>query len=186
MLIKNYKRYILFPIQHEDIYKMYKQAESSFWTSEEVDLSKDIDEWNNLKDNEKHFIKYVLAFFASADGIVNENLVERFYSEIQYPEARSFYSFQIAMESIHSEMYSLLIDTYIKDSKEKDDLFNAIESIPCIKKKGEWAQKWILSNKYSFAERLIAFACVEGIFFSSSFASIFWLKKKRYNARVNV
>ncbi|CCU55945.1 ribonucleotide reductase class Ia beta subunit [Choristoneura rosaceana entomopoxvirus 'L'] len=178
ILEKNTKRYVLFPIEHFDIYQMYKKSVASFWTIEEVDLSNDLESWENLKDNEKHFIKYVLAFFAASDGIVSENLVERFFSEVQYSEARQFYSFQIAMEAVHSEMYSLLIDTYIKNIDEKNELFKAIENIPSIKKKADWAINWILDDKLMFGARIIAFACVEGIFFSSSFASIFWLKKR--------
>lgn len=156
---------------------MYKQAEASFWTAEEIDLSPDLADWEKLNDNERHFIKHVLAFFAASDGIVNENLAEQFLSEVQVPEARCFYGFQIAIENIHSETYSLLIDTYIKDTKEKDYLFNALENVPCVKKKADWALKWI-NNNDSFAARLIAFAAVEGIFFSGSFCSIFWLKKR--------
>ena len=158
---------------------MYKKAEASFWTAEEVDLSKDILDWNNrLNDNERHFISHVLAFFAASDGIVNENLVERFSNEVQVAEARCFYGFQIMMENIHSETYSLLIDTYIKDVAQREYLFDAIETIPCIKRKAEWALKWISDKRSSFAERLVAFAAVEGIFFSGSFASIFWMKKR--------
>src|SRR4051794_38186801 len=157
---------------------MYKKAEASFWTAEEIDLSKDLHDWNNrLNDDERYFISHVLAFFAASDGIVNENLVERFSGEVQIPEARFFYGFQIMMENVHSEMYSLLIDTYVKDNAEKEHLFNAIDNIPCICKKADWALHWISSNK-SFAERLVAFATVEGIFFSGSFAAIFWLKKR--------
>jgi len=155
---------------------MYKKAQASVWTAEEVDLSKDISDWNQLKDEERYFIKHVLAFFAASDGIVNENLVEKFMQEVQIPEARCFYGFQIAIENVHSEMYSLLIDTYIKDSAEKDKLFNAIETVPAVMKKASWALNWI--NNASFAERVIAFASVEGIFFSGSFAAIFWLKKR--------
>lgn len=157
---------------------MYKKAQASFWTAEEVDLEYDLLDWNKLKPNERYFISHVLAFFAASDGIVNENLVERFMKEIQIPEARCFYGFQIAIENIHSEMYSLLIDTYIKDREEKTRLFNAIETIPAVKKKAEWAMRWINGDSSSYAERLIAFASVEGIFFSGSFASIFWLKKR--------
>ena len=156
---------------------MYKQAEASFWTAEEIDLAPDLADWEKLNENEQHFIKHVLAFFAASDGIVNENLVNRFASEVQVPEARCFYGFQIAIENIHAETYSLLIDTYIKDSQEKDYLFNALETVPCVQKKGDWAMKWI-NDTDSFAERLIAFAAVEGIFFSGSFCSIFWLKKR--------
>lgn len=158
---------------------MYKKAEASFWTAEEIDLSKDLHDWTNrLNDNERHFISHVLAFFAASDGIVNENLVERFSNEVQVAEARCFYGFQIMMENIHSETYSLLIDTYIKDSRQREFLFDAIDTIPCIKKKADWALRWISDKKSTFAERLIAFAAVEGIFFSGSFASIFWLKKR--------
>jgi len=158
---------------------MYKKAEASFWTAEEMDLSKDLHDWNTrLNDNERHFISHVLAFFAASDGIVNENLVERFSNEVQVAEARCFYGFQIMMENIHSETYSLLIDTYIKDAAEREYLFDAIETIPCIKRKAEWALRWISDQRSTFAERLVAFAAVEGIFFSGSFASIFWLKKR--------
>ena len=158
---------------------MYKKAEASFWTAEEMDLSKDIHDWKNrLNDNERHFISHVLAFFAASDGIVNENLVERFSNEVQVAEARCFYGFQIMMENIHSETYSLLIDTYIKDAAEREYLFDAMETIPCIKRKAEWALTWISDQSSMFAERLVAFAAVEGIFFSGSFASIFWLKKR--------
>jgi ribonucleoside-diphosphate reductase subunit M2 len=158
---------------------MYKKAEASFWTAEEMDLSKDMYDWNNkLSDNERHFISHVLAFFAASDGIVNENLVERFSNEVQAAEARCFYGFQIMMENIHSETYSLLIDSYIRDPARREYLFDAIDTIPCIKKKADWALKWISDDKSTFAERLIAFAAVEGIFFSGSFASIFWLKKR--------
>lgn len=158
---------------------MYKKAEASFWTAEEMDLSKDILDWNNrLNDNERHFISHVLAFFAASDGIVNENLVERFSNEVQVAEARCFYGFQVMMENIHSETYSLLIDTYIKDPAQREYLFDAVETIPCIKRKAEWALKWISDKRSTFAERLVAFAAVEGIFFSGSFASIFWMKKR--------
>lgn len=169
-------RFVIFPIQHDDIWQYYKKAEASFWTAEEIDLSADAKDWENLSDDERHFVSHVLAFFAASDGIVNENLAENFISEVQYAEAKFFYGFQIMMENIHSETYSLLIDTYIKDSKQKDKLFNALDTIDCVKKKGEWALKWIESD--SFAERLLAFAAVEGIFFSGSFCSIFWLKKR--------
>ncbi|KAF9514777.1 hypothetical protein BS47DRAFT_1376443 [Hydnum rufescens UP504] len=173
------RRFVLFPIQYHEIWQMYKKAEASFWTAEEMDLSKDSLDWESkLNDNERHFISHVLAFFAASDGIVNENLVERFSGEVQAAEARCFYGFQIMMENIHSETYSLLIDTYIKDPTERDHLFDAIESIPCIKKKADWALRWISDKRSTFAERLIAFAAVEGIFFSGSFASIFWLKKR--------
>jgi ribonucleoside-diphosphate reductase subunit M2 len=175
----NPRRFVLFPIQYHEVWQMYKKAEASFWTSEEVDLSKDMSDWNNkLNDNERYFISYVLAFFAASDGIVNENLVERFSQEVQIPEARCFYGFQIAIENIHSEMYSLLIDTYVKEPKERMLLFNAIEHVPCVKQKAEWALHWIEDNSSTFGERLVAFAAVEGIFFSGSFAAIFWLKKR--------
>ena len=176
LLVENPNRFVLFPIQNDDVWQFYKKAEASFWTAEEIDLSQDQKDWENLNDNEKHFISHVLAFFAASDGIVNENLAVNFMQEVQMPEARCFYGFQIMMENIHSETYSLLIDTYIKDPKEKDRLFNALETVPCVKKKGEWALKWI--NSEDFAERIIAFAAVEGIFFSGSFCSIFWLKKR--------
>ncbi|XP_059058427.1 ribonucleoside-diphosphate reductase subunit M2 [Achroia grisella] len=178
LLRENPRRFVIFPIQYPDIWNMYKKAEASFWTVEEVDLSKDLSDWESLKDCERHFIKHVLAFFAASDGIVNENLVERFSQEVQVTEARCFYGFQIAMENVHSEMYSLLIDTYIRDPKERDFLFNAIETLPCIKKKADWALQWIASKSATFGERIVAFAAVEGIFFSGSFASIFWLKKR--------
>ena len=176
ILQDNPNRFVLFPIQHADIWEWYKRSEASFWTAEEIDLSADLTDWANLSDDEKHFIKHVLAFFAASDGIVNENLAENFVSEVQYTEAKFFYGFQIMMENIHSETYSLLIDTYIKDNKEKDYLFNAIENLDCVKKKADWALRWI--DNGSFQERLIAFAAVEGIFFSGSFCSIFWLKKR--------
>lgn len=179
LLKENGNRFVLFPIKYHEIWQMYKKAEASFWTAEEIDLGKDMTDWENkLNDDERYFIKHVLAFFAASDGIVNENLVERFSGEVQIPEAKCFYGFQIMMENIHSETYSLLIDTYIKDTKEANHLFNAMEEIPCIKKKADWALKWISDNNSTFAERLIAFAAVEGIFFSGSFASIFWLKKR--------
>ncbi|HWY37131.1 MAG TPA: ribonucleoside-diphosphate reductase small subunit [Bacteroidia bacterium] len=177
LLTENKDRFVLFPIRHNDIWKMYKQAEASFWTAEEIDLASDMHDWNEkLNADEKHFIKHVLAFFAASDGIVNENLAVNFMSEVQLPEARCFYGFQIMMENIHSETYSLLIDTYIKDPVEKDSLLHAIDTVPCVKKKADWALRWISNG--SFAERLIAFAAVEGIFFSGSFCSIFWLKKR--------
>jgi ribonucleoside-diphosphate reductase beta chain len=177
LLQENNERFVLFPIKHSDIWRMYKDAEASFWTAEEIDLTPDLKNWSqDLNDNERHFIKYVLAFFAASDGIVNENLAVNFLQEVQYPEARCMYGFQVMIENIHSEAYSLLIDTYIKDPAEKHQLFNAIENIDCVKKKAEWALRWI--DKGSFAERLIAFAAVEGIFFSGSFCSIFWLKKR--------
>lgn len=179
LLKENGNRFVLFPIKYHEIWQMYKKAEASFWTAEEIDLGKDMGDWENkLNDDERYFIKHVLAFFAASDGIVNENLVERFSGEVQIPEAKCFYGFQIMMENIHSETYSLLIDTYIKDTKEANHLFNAIEEIPCIKKKADWAIRWISDQESTFAERLIAFAAVEGIFFSGSFASIFWLKKR--------
>ncbi len=177
ILQNNKDRFVIFPIQHDDIWQFYKKAEASFWTAEEVDLSSDMNDWQNkLNKDERYFISHVLAFFAASDGIVNENLAVNFVQEVQYPEARFFYGFQIMIENIHSEMYSLLIDTYIKDSKEKDYLLRAIETIPCVGKKADWALEWIESD--NFAERLIAFAAVEGIFFSGSFCSIFWLKKR--------
>ena len=170
-------RFVIFPIKHKEIWAMYKQAEASFWTAEEIDLQQDMNDWENkLTKDERHFIKHVLAFFAASDGIVNENLAINFLNEVQYPEARCFYGFQIAIENIHAETYSLLIDTYIKDNKEKDFLFNAIENLPCVAKKADWAMKWIENG--NFAQRLVAFAAVEGIFFSGSFCSIFWLKKR--------
>lgn len=177
ILKENKDRFVIFPIQHGDIWEYYKKAEASFWTAEEIDLSQDLKDWSNtMSDDEKHFIKHVLAFFAASDGIVNENLAENFVSEVQYTEAKFFYGFQIAVENIHSETYSLLIDTYVKDPKEKDYLFHAIETMDCVKKKADWALRWI--DEGSFAERLVAFAAVEGIFFSGSFCSIFWLKKR--------
>lgn len=177
ILKENPNRFVLFPIEHDDIWAFYKKSEASFWTAEEIDLHQDLSDWDNkLNDNERHFIKHVLAFFAASDGIVNENLAENMVSEVQYTEAKFFYGFQIMMENIHSETYSLLIDTYIKDTKEKKYLLNAIETLDCVKKKADWAFKWI--DNGSFAERLIAFAAVEGIFFSGSFCSIFWLKKR--------
>lgn len=176
ILQENKDRFVLFPIQHHDIWKFYKQAEASFWTAEEIDLSQDLKDWANLNEGEQHFIKHVLAFFAASDGIVNENLAEHFVSEVQYTEAKFFYGFQIAIENIHSETYSLLIDTYVKDAKEKDSLLHAIDTLDCVKKKAQWALRWI--DQGNFQERLIAFAAVEGIFFSGSFCSIFWLKKR--------
>ena len=178
LLKHNPHRFVILPIQYDSIWKMYKKAEASFWTVEEVDLSKDLTHWEGLKEEEKYFISHVLAFFAASDGIVNENLVEKFMQEVQIPEARCFYGFQIAIENIHSEMYSLLIDTYIRDPLEKNRLFNAIETVPAVKKKAEWALNWIKSDNASYAERIIAYASVEGIFFSGSFAAIFWLKKR--------
>src|SRR6187402_1630620 len=177
ILVENKDRFVLFPIKYKDIWKFYKKAEASFWTAEEIDLAQDLVDWNEkLTDDERFFIKHVLAFFAASDGIVNENLAENFLSEVQYTEAKFFYGFQIMMENIHSETYSLLIDTYVKDETEKSDLFNALDVFPAIKKKADWALKWIESD--SFAERLIAFAAVEGIFFSGAFCSIYWLKKR--------
>lgn len=176
LLQENPNRFVLFPIQHDDIWKMYKQAEASFWTAEEIDLSQDINDWEKLNDGERHFITHVLAFFAASDGIVNENLALNFLHEVQHPEAKCFYGFQIMMENIHSETYSLLIDTYVKDPVEKDRLLHALDTVPAVTRKGEWAIRWI--NSENFAERLIAFAAVEGIFFSGSFCSIFWLKKR--------
>ncbi|KAL8737994.1 MAG: hypothetical protein Q9181_001176 [Wetmoreana brouardii] len=179
LLQENPQRFVLFPIKYHEIWQMYKKAEASFWTAEEIDLSKDLPDWNNrINDDEKYFISHILAFFAASDGIVNENLVERFSGEVQIPEARCFYGFQIMMENIHSETYSLLIDTYIKEQKQRAYLFNAIETIPCIRKKADWAIKWIQDKNSTFAQRLVAFAAVEGIFFSGAFASIFWLKKR--------
>ena len=176
ILRENKNRFVLFPIEHRDIWEFYKQAEASFWTAEEIDLSQDLKDWDKLNDGERHFVSHVLAFFAASDGIVNENIAENFVSEVQYTEAKFFYGFQIAIENIHSEVYSLLIDTYIKDTKQRDKLFNAIETLECVKKKADWALRWIA--KANFAERLVAFAAVEGIFFSGSFCSIFWLKKR--------
>lgn len=176
ILEENANRFVLFPIQHNDIWEFYKKAEASFWTAEEIDLSQDLKDWENMNDGERHFISHVLAFFAASDGIVNENLAEHFVAEVQYTEAKFFYGFQIAMENIHSETYSLLIDTYVKDPREKNKLFNAVETMDCVKKKADWALRWI--DEGDFRERLIAFAAVEGIFFSGSFCSIFWLKKR--------
>ncbi|KAK2646896.1 hypothetical protein Ddye_022091 [Dipteronia dyeriana] len=177
ILMEQNERFCMFPIRYKQVWEMYKKAQASFWTAEEVDLSQDVQQWERLSDSERHFISHVLAFFAASDGIVLENLAARFINDIQIPEARAFYGFQIAMENIHSEMYSLLLETYIKDSKEKHRLFNAIENIPCVASKAKWAFEWINSST-SFAERLVAFACVEGIFFSGSFCAIFWLKKR--------
>jgi ribonucleoside-diphosphate reductase beta chain len=177
ILEENKDRFVLFPISQKEMWEMYKKAEASFWTAEEIDLSADNSDWENkLNKDEKHFIKHVLAFFAASDGIVNENLAVHFMREVQYPEARCFYGFQIMIENIHSETYSLLIDTYIRDPKEKHDLFHALDTVPCVKQKADWAMRWISNG--SFAERLVAFAAVEGIFFSGSFCSIFWLKKR--------
>lgn len=171
-------RFVLFPIQYDSIWKMYKAAVNSFWVAEEIDLQPDLDDWNNrLNPDEKHFISHVLAFFAASDGIVNENLVVNFMQDVTIPEARCFYGYQVAIENIHAETYSLLIDTYIKDPAEKERLFNAIETVPCVKKKAEWALRWI-EKSTSFAERLVAFAAVEGIFFSGSFCAIYWLNNR--------
>jgi ribonucleoside-diphosphate reductase beta chain len=176
ILVENPGRFVIFPIEHNDIWEYYKQHQAAFWTAEEVDLTNDIRDWETLTDNEKYFIKNVLSFFAASDGIVNENLAENFYREVQYPEAKFFYGFQLAMENIHSLMYSLLIDTYINNPKEKDECFNAIDRLPAVQKKAKWALDWI--ENASFAERLVAFAAVEGIFFSGSFCSIFWMKSR--------
>ncbi len=177
ILQENKNRFVIFPIEHHDIWDWYKKMEASFWTAEEIDLQQDLSDWNEkLNEDEKYFVKHILAFFAASDGIVNENLAENFVNEVQYSEAKFFYGFQIMMENIHSETYSLLIDTYVKDEAEKNELFQAIEVFPAIKKKADWALKWIESD--SFAERLIAFAAVEGIFFSGAFCSIYWLKKR--------
>jgi ribonucleoside-diphosphate reductase beta chain len=176
ILQENKNRFVLFPIEHHDIWDYYKKAQQVFWTAEEIDLAQDLTDWEKLNEGEQHFVKHILAFFAASDGIVNENLAENFVAEVQYTEAKFFYGFQIMMENIHSETYSLLIDTYIKDKEEQNHLFNAIDTVPAVQKKAEWALKWIGSE--SFVERLIAFAAVEGIFFSGSFCSIFWLKKR--------
>ena len=176
ILEENKNRFVLFPLEHHDIWDYYKKAQQVFWTAEEIDLQQDFTDWEKLNEGEKHFVKHILAFFAASDGIVNENLAENFVSEVQYTEAKFFYGFQIMMENIHSETYSLLIDTYIKDKEEQNHLFNAIDTVPAVQKKAEWALKWIGSE--SFVERLVAFAAVEGIFFSGSFCSIFWLKKR--------
>ena len=178
LLTEDDNRFVMFPIQDEKVWEMYKKQVDCFWRAEEVDLSKDLTHWSNLNKDEKHFISMILAFFAASDGIVLENLGLRFMSEVQLSEARAFYGFQIAMENIHSQMYSQLIETYIQDREEKHKLFNALENFDCIKKKGDWAKKWINDNRSSFATRLVAFACVEGIFFSGAFCSIFWLKKR--------
>lgn len=178
LLTANDDRFVMFPIENQAIWKMYKKQVECFWRCEEVDLVKDLTHWDSLNEKEQYFIKMILAFFAASDGIVLENLGTRFMSEVQLSEARAFYGFQIAMENIHSEMYSLLIETYVKDREEKHKLFNALENFPCIKKKGDWALKWINDKRANFATRLIAFACVEGIFFSGAFCAIFWLKKR--------
>tara|TARA_R110001592_G_scaffold67123_1_gene206007 strand:- start:926 stop:1900 length:975 start_codon:yes stop_codon:yes gene_type:complete len=178
LLTENPNRFVMFPLSDQDIWKMYKKMMDCFWRAEEIDFSKDLNDWNSLKETEQHFIKMILAFFAASDGIVLENLGQRFLSEVQLPEARATYGFQLMMENVHSETYSLLIDTYIKDRDEQTKLFRAIDNFPCIKKKADWAIKWIQDNRSSFATRLVAFACVEGIFFSGSFCSIYWLKKR--------
>ena len=177
MLQENASRFVIFPIKHKDLWLMFKKAQASFWTAEEIDLANDMNDWEKLQPDEQFFIKHVLAFFAASDGIVNENLVERFCAEVQIPEARFFYGFQIAIENIHSETYSLLIDTYVKDKAEKALLFNALDTVPCVQKKANWALRWI-TEASRFAEHLVAFAVVEGIFFSGSFCAIFWLKKR--------
>jgi ribonucleoside-diphosphate reductase subunit M2 len=178
LLTPNDKRFVMFPIEHDDIWKMYKKQIDCFWRAEEIDLTKDLADWDRLEKDEQYFISMILAFFAASDGIVLENLATRFMGDVQVSEARAFYGFQIAMENIHSQCYSLLIDTYIKDEENKERLFNAIDTFPCIKKKADWAKKWIADNRSSFATRLVAFACIEGIFFSGAFCSIFWLKKR--------
>ena len=178
LLAPDDNRFVTFPIKYNDIWDMYKKQVECFWRAEEIDLTKDLVNWESLNRDEKYFVSMILAFFAASDGIVLENLASRFMSDVQVSEARAFYGFQIAMENIHSETYSLLIETYIKDKEEKHKLFNAIENFPCIKKKSDWAQKWIHDNRSSFATRLVAFACVEGIFFSGAFCSIYWLKKR--------
>jgi ribonucleotide reductase beta subunit family protein with ferritin-like domain len=178
LLQEDANRYVLFPVEHQDIYDMYKKQLDCFWRVDEVDLSRDLKSWDTLKKDEKYFISMILAFFAASDGIVVENLGSRFMTEVQVSEARAFYAFQIAMETIHSEMYSLLIEKYISDREEKSKLFNALNEFPCIKKKGDWAVKWIQDKRSSFASRLVAFACVEGIFFSGAFCSIYWLKNR--------
>jgi len=184
LLAENPQRFCMFPIKYPQIWEMYKKAEASFWTAEEVDLSQDLPHWEGLSSDEKHFVSHVLAFFAASDGIVLENLAGRFMKEVQVPEARAFYGFQIAIENIHSEMYSLLLETYIKDSREKDHLFRAIETVPCVAKKAEWSLRWIDSSE-SFAERILAFACVEGIFFLWQFLLNFLAEEKGPNARPN-
>ncbi len=177
ILKDNPNRFVIFPIKYHDMWTQYKKAVASFWTAEEIDLSKDFEQWEKLTDNERYFIKNILAFFAGSDGIVNENLVQNFMDEVQVAEAKCFYGFQIAIENIHSEVYSLLLDTYVKDIEEKDKMFKAIYTIPCVQKKADWALRWI-DSKNSYAERLVAFAAIEGIFFSGSFCAIFWLKKR--------
>ena len=177
ILKDNPNRFVIFPIKYHDMWTQYKKAVASFWTAEEIDLSKDFEQWEKLTDNERYFIKNILAFFAGSDGIVNENLVQNFMDEVQVAEAKCFYGFQIAIENIHSEVYSLLLDTYVRDIEEKDKMFKAIYTIPCVQKKADWALRWI-DSKNSYAERLVAFAAIEGIFFSGSFCAIFWLKKR--------
>lgn len=178
LLVADDKRFVMFPIKDEEIWKMYKKQVDCFWRAEEIDLSKDQKDWDTLQPDEKQFLSSILAFFAASDGIVLENLALRFMGEVQLAEARAFYGFQIAMENIHSQTYSMLIDSYIKNDAEKERLFDAVEHFPCIRKKADWAQKWIKDNRSSFATRLVAFACVEGIFFSGAFCSIFWMKKR--------
>ena len=178
LLIENPDRYVMFPLTDKSIWDAYKKQMDCFWRAEEIDLSQDLSHWEKLEDNEKHFIKMILAFFAASDGIVLENLGMRFLSEVQLPEARAAYGFQLMMENIHSETYSLLIDTYVKEKEEKTKLFKAIENFPCVKKKADWSLKWINDKRSNFATRLLAFVCVEGIFFSGSFCAIYWLKKR--------
>jgi len=178
LLQENKNRFVLFPIKHHRVWEMYKKAEASFWTAEELDLASDLKDWGKLTDNERHFISHVLAFFAASDGIVNENLAMNFCNEVQIPEARCFYGFQMMIENIHSEVYSLLIDTYIRDTTEKHHILNALDTIPCVAKKAQWAMRWTDSSRATFSERVVAFSVVEGIFFSGSFCSIFWLKKR--------
>ena len=180
LLEKSQNRFVLFPIKYNDIYEEYKKAESSFWTANEIDLSKDLNDWEKLNENEKYFIKNIIGFFAGSDGIIMENLAQRFLNDIEIPEVRAFYSYQIFNENVHSETYSLLIDTYIKDNEEKIKIFNSIENIPCVAKKAKWAYKWIENKDVNFATRLIAFSIVEGIFFSGSFCAIYWLKKRGF------
>jgi ribonucleoside-diphosphate reductase subunit M2 len=178
LLTPDDNRFVMFPIKYDDVWQMYKKQVDCFWRAEEIDLTKDLKHWDSLTQEEQYFISMILAFFAASDGIVLENLALRFMNDVQVSEARAFYGFQIAMENIHSQTYSLLIETYIKNNNEKNKLFNALENFSCIKKKADWAQKWIKDNRSSFATRLIAFACVEGIFFSGAFCSIFWMKKR--------
>ena len=180
LLEKSENRFVLFPIKYNDIYEEYKKAESSFWTANEIDLSKDLNDWEKLNENEKYFIKNIIGFFAGSDGIIMENLAQRFLNDIEIPEIRAFYSYQIFNENVHSETYSLLIDTYIKDNEEKIKIFNSIENIPCVAKKAKWAYKWIENKDVNFATRLLAFSIVEGIFFSGSFCAIYWLKKRGF------